>query len=49
MSEGAAEITNITNEQIKKAPKFKEVADEFIEFVKGAELIIIMLNLCWFY
>ena len=40
MSEGAAEITNITNEQLKKAPKFKEVADEFIEFVKGAELII---------
>ena len=40
MSEGAAEITNITNEQLKQAPKFKEVADEFIEFVKGAELII---------
>ena len=40
MSEGAAEITNITNEQLKKAPRFKEVADEFIEFVKGAELII---------
>ena len=40
MSEGAAEITNITNEQLKKAPKFKEVADEFIKFVKGAELII---------
>ena len=40
MSEGAAEITNITNEQLKKAPKFSEVADEFIEFVKGAELII---------
>ena len=40
MSEGAAEITNISNEQLKKAPKFKEIADEFIEFVKGAELII---------
>ncbi len=40
MSVGAAEITNITDEQLKKAPKFEEVADEFIEFVKGAELII---------
>ena len=40
MREGAAEITNITNDQLKKAPKFKDVADEFIEFVKGAELII---------
>ena len=26
MSEGAAEITNISNEQLKDAPKFKEVA-----------------------
>jgi len=40
MSVGAAEITNITDEQLKKAPKFEEVADEFIEFVRGAELII---------
>ena len=40
MSEGAAEITNITNEQLKAAPKFKDIVNEFIEFVKGAELII---------
>jgi len=40
MSEGAAEITNISNEQLKDAPKFKEVADEFIKFIKGAELVI---------
>ena len=40
MSEGAVEITNITNEQLKDAPKFKEVVDEFIKFVKGAELVI---------
>ena len=40
MSEGAVEITNITNEQLKAAPKFKDIVNEFIEFVKGAELII---------
>ena len=40
MSEGAAEITNISNEQLKDAPKFKEVADEFIKFITGAELVI---------
>ena len=40
MSEGAAEITNISNEQLKGAPKFKEVADEFIKFITGAELVI---------
>ena len=40
MSEGAAEITNITDEQLKAAPKFKDIVNEFIEFVKGAELII---------
>ena len=40
MSEGAAEITNISNEQLKEAPKFKEVADEFIKFITGAELVI---------
>ena len=40
MSEGAAEITNISDKQLKSAPKFKEIANEFIEFVKGAELII---------
>ena len=40
MSEGAAEITNISDKQLKSAPKFKEIAYEFIDFVKGAELII---------
>lgn len=40
MSEGAAEITNISNEQLIDAPKFKEVANEFIKFIKGAELVI---------
>ena len=49
MSEGAAEITNITDEQLKQAPKFNEIADEFIKFVKGAELIIHMQEWHWFY
>tara|TARA_Y100001954_G_scaffold10344_1_gene10320 strand:+ start:997 stop:1695 length:699 start_codon:yes stop_codon:yes gene_type:complete len=40
MSEGAAEITNISDKQLKSAPRFKEIANEFIDFVKGAELII---------
>lgn len=40
MSEGAAEITNISNEQLIDAPKFKEVANEFLKFIKGAELVI---------
>ena len=40
ISEGAKSITNITDEQLKDKPKFKDIADEFIEFVSGAELII---------
>ena len=40
MSEGALEITNISNEQLKNAPKFKDVVEEFIKFVNGAELVI---------
>lgn len=40
MSEGALEITNISNEQLKNAPKFKDVIEEFIKFVNGAELVI---------
>ena len=40
MSEGALEITNISNEQLKNAPKFKDVVEEFIKFINGAELVI---------
>ena len=40
ISEKAQEITGITNEQLKDKPKFKDIADEFINFVKGAELVI---------
>ena len=40
ISQEAQEITNISPEQLNEAPKFKDIADEFIDFVKGAELVI---------
>ena len=40
ISKEAQEITNISPEQLSEAPKFKEIADKFIDFVKGAELVI---------
>ena len=40
ISKEAQEITNISPEQLREAPKFKEIADKFIDFVKGAELVI---------
>lgn len=36
----AMEVHGITNEFLQDKPKFKEVMEEFIEFVRGAELII---------
>ena len=40
ISKEAKEITNISPEQLSEAPKFKDIADKFIDFVKGAELVI---------
>lgn len=37
---GAIEIHGITNEQLADKPKFIDIAKDFLEFVKGAELII---------
>jgi len=37
---GAIEIHGITNEQLADKPKFADIAKDFLEFVKGAELII---------
>lgn len=34
------EIHGITNEKVANCPTFAEVADQFIEFVRGAELLI---------
>jgi DNA polymerase-3 subunit epsilon len=39
MSAKAAEITNINDNQLTDKPLFKDIADEFIDFVRGAELI----------
>jgi DNA polymerase III subunit epsilon len=37
---GAIEVHGITNEQLNDKPRFRDVAQDFLEFVKGAELII---------
>lgn len=37
---GAIEVHGITNEYLADKPRFAEVADDFMNFVKGAELII---------
>jgi len=37
---GAMEVHGITNEQLVEMPRFAELADEFLEYIKGAELII---------
>ncbi len=36
----ASEVHGITIDQLLEKPKFSDVADDFLEFVKGAELII---------
>ncbi|MEN0108457.1 MAG: DNA polymerase III subunit epsilon [Pseudomonas sp.] len=38
--EGAIAVHGITDEFLADKPRFKEVADEFFEFIKGAQLII---------
>ena len=40
IDEGAIAVHGITNDFVKDKPRFKEVADEFFEFIKGAQLII---------
>lgn len=37
---GAQEVTGLTLEFLADKPRFAEIADEFIEFVDGAELVI---------
>src|SRR3970040_544895 len=37
---GAMEGPGITNEQLASKPKFSDIARDFLEFIKGAELII---------
>ena len=40
ISEGARAITNISDSDLVDAPKFSEVVDDFIDFIKGAEVVI---------
>lgn len=37
---GAMEVHGITNEQLVEMPRFANIADEFYDYIKGAELII---------
>ncbi len=40
VDEGALEVHGITDEFLKDKPRFSEIVDEFIEFVRDSELII---------
>ena len=40
VEEGALKVHGITDEFLADKPKFAEIADEFLEYVRGAELII---------
>lgn len=40
VDEGAAEVHGITRDDLKEKPLFQEVAATFVEFIRGAELII---------
>lgn len=40
IDEEATAVHGITDEMVKDKPTFAEIADEFIEFIKGAELVI---------
>ena len=37
---GAIEVHGITNESLADKPRFADIAAEFLEFIKGAELVI---------
>lgn len=40
IEEGAMQVHGITREFLEDKPKFADIAEEFLEFVQGAELII---------
>jgi DNA polymerase-3 subunit epsilon len=40
MEPGAQEVTGLTREFLSDKPRFAQIVDEFMEFVRGAELII---------
>lgn len=37
---GAVEVHGITNEVLADKPRFTDIADEFLDFIRGAELVI---------
>ena len=39
ISEGAKQVTNLSDDELKQAPKFKDIVDEFINFINDSELI----------
>jgi DNA polymerase III subunit epsilon len=40
IEEGAAQVHGITLEQLQDKPTFEHIADEFVRFIEGAELLI---------
>jgi len=40
IDDGAIEVHGISNEFLQDKPLFKEVVDDFVDFIRGAELII---------
>ena len=40
IDEAAIEVHGITNESLADKPRFNDIAQDFIDYVKGAELII---------
>ncbi len=40
IDQGAIEVHGITNESLQDKPLFKDVAGDFLDFIRGAELII---------
>jgi DNA polymerase-3 subunit epsilon len=40
IDDGAIEVHGITNEFLADKPRFSEIVDEFLEYIKGSELVI---------
>ena len=40
IDEGAIEVHGITNEMLADKPRFPDIAEEFLTFIRGAELVI---------
>lgn len=40
IDEGAIEVHGITDEMLADKPRFADIADEFVTFIRGAELVI---------